>query len=126
MCDKFPYLHIGEGYFVAKDEEEQNNITYVYVMYNEERNRCKIGKANNPKKRLADLQTGSVDDLEITYQQPVDKSIASSVERLAHKIAVEAGKRKKREWFSRTTPDEAQGFVQTAYQNIRGKNDKGD
>jgi predicted GIY-YIG superfamily endonuclease len=87
-------LHIGEGYFVAKDEEEQNNITYVYVMYNEERNRCKIGKANNPKKRLADLQTGSVDDLEITYQQPVDKSIASSVERLAHKIAVEAGKKK--------------------------------
>lgn len=100
----------------------ERDISYVYVIYNEERNRCKIGKANNPRKRLADLQTGSVDDLELTFEQPVDKAMATNVERLAHKIAVEAGKRKKREWFSRTTPEEARTFVQTAYQNIRGKN----
>jgi hypothetical protein len=38
-------------------------------------------------------------------------------------MAVGAGKRKKREWFSRTTPEEAQAFVETAYQNVRGRND---
>ena len=102
--------------------EDKSGKTYIYVMYNEERNRSKIGKANNPPKRLADLQTGSVDDLEITFQLPVEKSLASKVEKEAHKIAVEAGKPKTREWFSRTTPEEAQQFVETAYQNIRGRN----
>jgi hypothetical protein len=99
-----------------------SDYTNIYVMYNGERNRCKIGKANDPKKRLSNLQTGSVDDLEITFQQPVEKNLASAVERLAHKMAVGAGKRKKREWFSRTTPEEAQAFVETAYQNVRGRN----
>lgn len=106
----------------SEDRKPKQGLTNIYVMYNEERNRCKIGKANAPKKRLSNLQTGSVDDLEITCQLPVDKTVASSVERLAHKIAVQAGKRKKREWFSRTTPEEAQGFVEIAHHTVRGRN----
>lgn len=98
------------------------DTTNIYVIYNEERNRSKIGKANDPRKRLANLQTGSVDDLEITFRAPVERNLASKVEREAHRIAVEAGKPKKREWFSRTTPEEAQRFVETALQNIRGRN----
>jgi len=99
-----------------------NEHTYIYVIYNPERNRSKIGKANDPKRRLINLQTGSCDDLELAFMVAIEKSKSSQVERLAHKIAVDHGKPKKREWFSRTTAEEAKGYVETAHELVRGRN----
>jgi len=46
-------------------------MTSIYVIYNEHRNRFKIGFSKNPLKRLKTLQTGNDDTIKLYYEREV-------------------------------------------------------
>lgn len=69
---------------------------YLYVM--KAGNRCKIGKASDPQRRLKELQTGNPFDLELLAAfKCKSQSHAFYLEKLAHKVF--ARYRINREWF---------------------------
>lgn len=94
----------------------------VYVIYNEERNRSKIGMSVDPTQRLQNLQTGNDAALSLPYYLEMDAELAPRVEKRARRIGEEAGKNRTREWLANTSPSEAQSYVQRAYEIERGRN----
>ena len=59
--------------------------SYVYVI-TDGRGSCKVGKANDVKKRLAGLQTGNSRRLSVAYKHPCkNPSRANLLESLVHK-----------------------------------------
>ena len=107
---------MGRNYHVVAE-------TFVYVLYNEDRGSCKIGKANDPDARARNLRTGSEDRLAITFRLSVDPLIASKVEVKARSLAeTDLRKPRTREWLGRTTPDEARNCVELAHDIVRGRN----
>ncbi|QJR01481.1 GIY-YIG nuclease family protein [Sphingobium yanoikuyae] len=100
-----------------------DNVTFIYVLHNESRGSCKIGKANNPETRARNLQTGNEDTLSLAFTLGVDPRIASKVERKAREIAVyDLKKPKTREWLGRTNPEEAKECILVAHDIVRGQN----
>lgn len=69
--------------------------SFVYVIRNTKSKAVKIGKANNPVKRLKTLQTGSLDKLEIAYIMSTNNPF--KVEKVLHNIF--GAFRKGGEWF---------------------------
>jgi hypothetical protein len=88
------------------------NPMYVYVIASSELGPVKIGRGNDPKKRLALFQTGNPDSLEIHHSEPVGY-ISAAVESEAHRVLAstrisDGGK----EWFA-VTPAEARIVVRS-------------
>lgn len=91
---------------------------YVYFIeaYREKNKKIiKIGKANNPEQRLADLQTGSPIGLRLMGKIKCKSELhAKQVEKLAHRIF--AKQRRHGEWFrlSYNHMDEIINMIKTA------------
>lgn len=92
-----------------------NDDGYVYCIAECEGGRetgyFKVGTASNPNKRLADLQTGNVRQLQF-WGNPKYVSHRLTVEKAAHnalsKYAIDLGGGK--EWFKATTTNEKRDF----------------
>jgi len=83
----------------------------VYVIVSEG-GFCKIGKANDPQKRVRELSTGSAFKLTVAYTFPLDsQNRCFDVERMAHDRL--ASKRMAGEWFN-ATADEAADAVRAS------------
>lgn len=106
-----------------KIKAKQSRETTVYALHNSDRGATKIGRAVNPQIRRRNLQTGNHSELDITFIQPVDKAIATKVERTARDLAeYDLKKSRTREWLSDTTPEEAEWCIRVAYEQVRGNN----
>jgi hypothetical protein len=105
------------------NDKVPKETTFIYVIHNEHRGNCKIGKANDPETRLKNLQTGNESTLRLTCMIEVEKSIASKVERGARKIAEnDFGKSRTREWIHDIEPEKAQICIELSHDIERGRN----
>lgn len=72
--------------------------SFVYVIGPDSGVLVKVGVADFPAHRLAQLQTGSPDELSILHQVPVERAQAFAIEHHAHRLLSKHHKRG--EWFS--------------------------
>jgi len=77
-------------------------MSYVYCIRNTKTRRVKLGKGNNPLKRLKTLQTGSADPLVLEGTIQTDEPFR--VEKTLHRIF--GAYRVKGEWFDIAERDE--------------------
>ncbi len=77
--------------------------TFLYVIAASPEGPCKLGRSNDPERRLRQLQTGHSEYLRLYYREAVDASEVSAMERAVHKVI--AFKRMKGEWFRITVED---------------------
>jgi hypothetical protein len=70
-------------------------MSYIYLIKDSLSSDYKIGKANNPIKRLSQLQTGSPNKLEIIHIYRSD--LATKIEKALHNTY--SSYRKEGEWF---------------------------
>lgn len=77
---------------------EEQETRFLYVIAESADGPVKIGVANNPEKRLSQLQTGSSGELRLFHSEPCEADKASEVERRIHQEL--RPHRKKGEWFS--------------------------
>ena len=95
----------------------------IYAL-RDERNRVKIGRSIDIRKRMSDLQTGNADNLRLVHSEKVETSIAAKVERGARKLLDGAGKTGVREWRNDVSDDEARDAIRTSSDVERGRNRK--
>ncbi len=72
-----------------------SSMSYVYCIRNKRTNRVKLGKGNNPYRRLKTLQTGNDDPL--VLEATIETQYPFKVERALHSLF--SAFRKSGEWF---------------------------
>lgn len=93
--------------------QDNRNRQFVYVIENSDNGAIKIGVANDPEKRLAQLQTGSVSELCLVYQSYICSN-AFNIESQVHQHFKD--KHIRGEWYAVSKDDviaylEQQNFV---------------
>lgn len=106
-----------------KKPYQKQDTRDVYAL-GDERGRVKIGVSNDAYKRKRNLQTGSADDFTMFHVEKTAYDLGTKVERRAHAILTDAGKKKKREWISGCSADEARDAIRTSHDIERGRNRK--
>ncbi len=71
--------------------------SYIYIIHDGENN-VKIGKSDNPKKRVKSLQTGHPKNLEVLKTFSVPKSKVFKIEKECHR-KLNTSYEKRGEWF---------------------------
>jgi predicted GIY-YIG superfamily endonuclease len=77
--------------------------SYLYVISASTSGPCKLGRSNDPEKRLRQLQTGHSETLHLFHQELVTGSEISLMERALHRTI--AFKRMRGEWFNITVEE---------------------
>lgn len=89
--------------------QDRRNRQFVYVIENMDNGAIKVGVAQDPEKRLAQLQTGSVSELCLVYQSYVCSN-AFNIESLVHQHFED--KHIRGEWYSASKDDVIQYLEQ--------------
>lgn len=69
------------------------NTTYIYLIRDYKSNAVKIGRSDNPAKRVAELQTGNPYPLELLYSFSADPSLEQIIHKELQEYALSG------EWF---------------------------
>ena len=91
--------------------------TYIYII-NDGDNNVKIGKSNNPSKRVKTLQTGNPKSLEIVATFPVSKEKVFTVEKKCHH-KLNTIYEKRGEWFRSVLLWEVERIVESIVEDYR-------
>ena len=89
--------------------QDRRNRQFVYVIENMDNGAIKVGVAQDPEKRLAQLQTGNVSELCLVYQSYVCSN-AFNIESLVHQHFED--KHIRGEWYSASKDDVIQYLEQ--------------
>lgn len=65
--DEYEYLIREIGFFEPHDDAEDEKPCFVYYIFNEEKDKVKIGISNNPLQRAKDLQTACGEEISIMH-----------------------------------------------------------